>query len=298
MTQLKTLNTAKDLIRSVISAPEDKHLVVADYANIEGRILPWLAGEDWKVQAFIDYDKGIGPDLYKVSYHRLFGAPIDEITDQQRLIGKVVELACGYQGWIGAFHSMAKVYGVDVPDDVAIDIVKAWRNAHPETVSFWYTLEDTAILSALNENKVFEVGVLKFLSRDKWTHVVLPSGRSLSYYDPQILFDNERGKNYFSYMGFDTYSRKWTRLKTYGGKWAENIVQGVARDILANAMLRIDKCGFEIVLTVHDEIVCEEFIASQHNLELMTMVMTQNPDWATGLPLAAEGYEAKHYRKG
>ncbi len=277
-------------IRATIRAAPGKRLVVADLSNIEGRVLAWLAGEDWKVKAFADFDRGIGHDMYKASYAKAFGCRPEDVTkDQRQLVGKPMELGFGYGGAVGAFRKFA-------PDSTFTDkeivyLVRKWRAANSNIKNFWYTLENSAKRAWRQPGMKVQVGYLTFLYSAKTKALVVrkPSGICL-YYDSFQVDDD----SVCSFMGLDQTSRKWERIETYSGKIAENVTQSCARDILTHGMLKADERGLPIVMTVHDEIVCE---TDGDELEALIECMTDLPDWAEGLPLAATGYVADRYRK-
>lgn len=316
-------------LRGCIMAPEGKKLVVSDLSNIEGRMLAWLAGEAWKITAFSEFDKGIGADLYKLAYARAFNIDPEDVDKHMRQIGKVMELGLGYGGGVAAFLAFALTYGLDldelteaalpnIPPKVKHDALswyqksvetkktyglsetvfitcdslkRMWRNAHPETVSFWYELEDTVRHAISSPGITFPCRKLK-VRRDKaWLRIVLPSGRAVCYPSPR----NDNGQ--ISYMGVNPYSRKWQRLKTYGGKLVENVTQAAARDVLAGNMPTIEDHGYDIVLTVHDEVLTEAPDNPEFNHEHLSELLATNPEWALDLPLSAGGFEAYHYRK-
>lgn len=317
-------------LRGTIIAPEGKQLVVADLSNIEGRMLAWLAGEQWKLKAFRDFDAGKGPDLYKATYGRTFGVKPDDVTKKQRQIGKVMELALGYQGGVGAFLTFASAYSIDLDDlashvrqsihptywnqaegsyewykekklthglkretFIACESVKlAWRAAHPATQKFWADI-DKASISALNGVPA-KAGRIWFDKKGPWLRMRLPSGRFVCYPGAQ-LEDGGVGKGTFSYMGINQYARKWERIRTYSGKCAENATQATAADILIEAMKPIEEAGFGIVLSVHDEFITEAPLNKTH--QELEKLMATPPAWAEGLPLAAAGYTALRYRK-
>lgn len=318
-------------IRGCIVAPAGKKLVVADLSNIEGRVLAWLAGETWKLKAFADFDAGTGHDLYKLAYAKSFGIRPEDVTKDNRQVGKVQELALGYEGGVGAFLTFAAAYGIDLEamGEQAIGAIapavlqeasralewtkqqkrptfglsdrawlvcdsfkRAWRYAHPAIASFWKDLGEAARMAVLRPGTAYECRKLKLRRDGAWLRVGLPSGRSLCYHSPQV---DDAGK--LSYMGVNQYSRKWSRLKTYGGKLAENVTQAVARDVLAASMPAIEREGYQIVLTVHDEIIAEAPDREEFNAGHLAGLMANNPQWATGLPLAAAGFEATRYRK-
>lgn len=325
------LQLLSNCLRGVIVAPPGKKLVCADLANIEGRGLAWLAGEQWKLQAFRDYDAGEGPDLYKMAYAKSFGVSPDDVTKDQRQIGKVQELALGYEGGVGAFVTFAAVYGIDleamaeqafsaIPADIldearsALEWTKregrptfglsamawtvcdafkrAWRYGHPATASFWRDLQDAARLAVQTPGRAFDCRRVSLRRDGAWLRVRLPSGRFLCY--PGVRL-GEGDK--LSYMGVNQYTRQWSRLETYGGKLAENITQAVARDVLADSMPRVEAAGYRIVLSVHDELITEAPDAPEFNAAHLSALMATPPAWAEDLPLAAEGFEAARYRK-
>lgn len=286
------IGRASSCIRSAIVAPEGKKLVAADLSNIEGRMLAWLAYEEWKIDAFADFDQGVGHDLYKIAYARSFNMRPEDVTKDQRQLGKVQELALGYQGAVGAFASMAALYGMSLPEDEVLRLVKAWRKAHPNVVSFWYALEAKAIEATLNPGVTLSCCRLKLRRDGAWLRIVLPSGRALCYPSPKI---DEDGR--LTYMGVNQYTRKWERLNTYGGKLAENATQAASRDVLASAMPKVEAAGYSIVLTVHDEIVTEAPEVEPFGPVHLSNILAENPRWAAGLPLAAAGFEGPRYRK-
>lgn len=335
-------------LRGCIMAPAGKKLVVSDLSNIEGRMLAWLAGEAWKLDAFRDYDtlildesgepiwdavakdyKRRGPDLYKLAYAKAFNITPEEVTKYQRQIGKVMELGLGFGGGVAAFLTFALVYGLDleelataampnIPRDVqreakswydesvkrkatyglservfiACDSLKRlWRRAHPETCDFWYQLERTVRAAIATPKKTLYCGYLKVRRDGAWLRIQLPSGRALCYPSPSI----EKGN--ITYMGINSYSRKWQRLKTYGGKLVENVTQAAARDVLAGNMPLIEGAGYSIVLTVHDEVICEAPDTDDYTDAALSTLLSTNPEWAPDIPLNAGGFEAYHYRK-
>lgn len=323
------MQLASSALRGCIVAPGGKKLVVSDLSNIEGRMLAWLAGEQWKLEAFRENDAGTGPDLYKLAYARAFNISPDTVSKSQRQIGKVMELALGYSGGVAAFLTFALVYGLDldelanaalpnIPRDVlreakgwydesvkrdltyglservfiACDSLKRlWRRAHPETCAFWYSLENAVRAAIASPGRTLTCGYLKVRRDGAWLRIQLPSGRAVCYPSPAITDGN------ITYMGVNPYSRKWQRLKTYHGRMVENVCQAAARDILAANMPRIEEAGYPIVLTVHDEVICEAPDTEEFNDTALSALLSTNPDWTPGLPLNAGGFEARRYRK-
>lgn len=318
-------------IRGCIIAPPGKKLVIADLSNIEGRVQSWLAGEKWKLQAFRAYDAGTGHDLYKLAYAKSFGIKPEDVTKDQRQVGKVQELALGYEGGVGAFLTFAAAYGIDlevmadqaydaIPDDILREakgmlewtkkkrrstfglsdkawivcesFKRSWRAAHPAIASLWNELADTVRTAIRKPGVTYQCRVLKIRRDGSWLRIGLPSGRCLCYPSPAV---DDGGQ--ISYMGMHQYSRKWTRLKTYGGKLFENICQAVARDVLTHNMPLIEEAGYEIVLTVHDEDITEAPDSPEFNEAELSALLANNPPWAPDMPLAAAGFETYRYRK-
>lgn len=319
-------------LRGLIIAPAGKKLVVADYSNIEGRVLSWLAGEEWKVKAFEEFDAGHGHDLYKLTYGRTFNVDPAKVTKPQRQMGKVLELAMGYQGGAGAFVTFAKGYGIDLDaladtiaetidpniwseaeqsyayfaeknltcglerkTFIACDAVKrAWRMANSNIADLWKKA-DEAVVKAMNSPARVKIGEFVSMYRaGAYLVVQLPSGRKLCYPSPRL---DEDGTCTFSYMGVEQFTRKWKRIKTYGGKVVENVTQAVAADVLAEGLINLEAAGYETVLTIHDEVLAETPNTADYNVKEMMRLMTELPDWTKGLPLAAAGFEDVRYRK-
>jgi DNA polymerase len=284
-------------VRGALVAPEGKKLVIADLSNIEGRVLAWLAGEDWKVAAFKAYDRGEGHDLYKVTAGRILGKDPGDITKAERqLQGKVPELAGGYQGGVGAYRVMGgKVFDA-MTDEAIQEIVSAWRKAHPRTRNLWYDMEAAARSAINNLGESFGDRIIFDVKPDAqgiaWLRMKLPSGRYLCYPRPEV---SDSGS--LSYEGINQYTRKWQRLDTYGGKLVENAVQAIARDVFMSGMLRAEEAGYSVCIRVHDELVCETPDEPAYTSEGLAALMSTNPGWSVGLPLAAAGFEAYRYRK-
>lgn len=319
-------------IRGCLVAAPGKKLVVSDLSNIEGRGLVHLAGEQWKLQAFRDYDQGKGHDLYKMAYAKSFSTDPASVNDDQRQIGKVQELALGYEGGVGAFLTFAAVYGIDLEElgEQAIDVLptdivaearsmlewlqrskrptfglsdrawivcdsfkRSWRYAHPAVATLWKDLAEAVRKAIQAPGRMLDVRGLKIRRDGNWLRIRLPSGRYLCYPSPHVEHDTGQ----ISYMGINQYSRKWSRLLTYGGKLVENVTQAYARDIMAHNMPHIERAGYRIVLTVHDEVITECPDSDEFNPEGLSELLAQTPPWADDIPLAAAGFQAYRYRK-
>lgn len=295
------LAAISDGLRGMICATKGHDLISADYANIEGRVLAWLAGEEWKLDAFRAYDNGEGPDLYLVAAARIYNVPVAEATPH-RQIGKVSELALGFGGGQGAFQSMASVYGVKVGIAEAEDIKTRWRDAHPETVAFWRALENAALNAVRHPGQIFSAGAegrqCAFRMKGNFLFCQLPSLRLLSYPSPRIEKSVTPWGKEVDKLTFMSVNDKnqWVRTDTYGGSLAENVTQAVARDLLANAIISLHTHKYLPIFHVHDEIICE-VPEGFGNLAEYESIMCDLPAWADGLPVTAEGYRAKRFKK-
>lgn len=316
------LGLARDALRGCFVAPLGSRLIAADLSAIEGRVLAWVAGEDWKVGAYRE-----GQDIYTLAYARTFQVPQPQVGKAERQVGKVLELALGYGGGVGAFRTFADAYRLDLdalaeqagavlprhlltaateshrratsqnrydfglqPKTwVACDAIKrAWRAQHPATMAFWRELEEafSRLVACEGERTV---GRVRLERKRSWMRVHLPSGRALCYAAPSA-------EHSLSYLGQDD-TRAWIRVTTYGGKLCENIVQAIARDVMADAMPRVEAAGYRIVLSIHDELVCEAPCGTHHCAEDLAALMSVTPHWALDLPLKAAGFEGARYLK-
>ena len=282
-------NVLSELIRTVLIPKSKYRFIVADFSAIEARVLSWLAGEQWRLDTFRN-----GGDIYCASASQMFRVPVEKhgVNGHLRQKGKISELACGYGGSVGALKNMGAVE-MGVPEDELQGLINDWRNANPHIVKLWTEVGNTA-MKAIKEKTIVSLGKLVFMYERGILFIRLPSGRRLSYIKPRIG-TNRFGGDSITYMGVGA-SKKWERLETFGGKLVENIVQAIARDLLASAMMNVANAGYDIVFHVHDEIIAE-VPDGQGSVDEMCKLMSINPDWADGIPLIADGYECEYYRK-
>lgn len=286
------------LVRTAIVAPENKILAVCDFSAIEARVISWLAEEDWRMDVF----RGDGK-IYEAAGARMFNVPISAITKTSplRQKAKIAELALGYQGHLGAMKRMGGE-SMGLSDTEMTSIVRKWRDANPKIVELWAEVEDCAMEAVRYHRQV--VGTsrdLIFDCNDEVLTITLPSGRALFYRNPQIK-EKAKGRTTIKslfYEGLNQETKQWTLLDTYGGKLVENIVQAIARDLLAFSLINLHKAGYAITMHVHDEIIAEiDYDGSeQETYNRMAALMGQAPSWASDLPLNADGYLTKYYKK-
>ena len=284
-----TPDILSQLIRTMLIPKEGCEFIVADFSAIEARVLAWLAGEQWRLDAF-----KAGQDIYCASASQMFGVPVVKhgINGELRQKGKVAELACGYGGGSGALISMGAL-DMGLKEDELPDIISSWRDANPEIVKFWYAVEKAAIETVKdhNDRSVGRIG-FQFSANTLW--IVLPSGRRLAYIKPKLQ-PNRFGRMALTFEGLGA-NNKWVRGETYSGKLTENITQATARDLLAETMRRMERAGLDIVGHVHDEVILE-VSKDQYNVDEICNLMAQSPKWTDGLPLVADGYKGNYYFK-
>jgi len=313
-------------LRGLFSAPDGHELICSDFSAIEAVCLAELAGETWRQEVFRTHGK-----IYEESASKITGIPFEEFIrhkeqtgshhPMRKKIGKVAELASGYGGWIGAWRAFGADDHFDNEWDLKQAIIK-WREESPAIVEFWggqwrrrshgwafdpelFGLEGAAVSAILNPGYSFSCRSITYFVQNDILFCRLPSGRNLVYHQPRLTqgTDNYSKKPVWkiSYMGWNSDYKKgaigWMRLNTYGGKLCENVTQAVARDILAYAMLNLDKAGYTIVLHVHDEIVVEVLIGTG-SIEEIERIMGTMPYWCKNWPIkAAGGWRGKRYRK-
>ena len=307
------LSVTSRCMRSFFIAPPGKKLISGDFANIEGRGQAWFAGEDWKLQAFRAADAGTGPGIYELAYARMFGVPAESIKNpsEERQVGKVSELALGYQGGVGSFQKMSKVYGVKVSDAKADEFKMAWRAAHPRIVQCWYDIQRAAIAACRSPGEVHSCGhpsrQARFRAVGSFLWCLLPSGRALCYpypkilegeYGPQLTYMTKPGQDKTDVIDDPKNASNWARVSTYGGALFNNIVQGFCRDFLADCMLALDEKGAAIVLHTHDDINIEvDNMKAEGARQAMQEMMRTPPAWAAGFPLKADCSIMQRYGK-
>jgi DNA polymerase len=312
------LSVVGDCLRGMIKAPPGRKILAIDYKAIESRVLAWLAGEKWKIEAHRAFDEGRGPEVYRVIGGDILNKKPEDLTDDERqAYGKVPDLALGYQGGVGAFQTMAVNYGVKLPDHEVERIRDSFRAKHVATKCFWRDLEDAAIRAVQQPGSTQVVRDIVFRVAGSFLFMRLPSKRFLAYPYPRVVpklmpWTTDDGREvwkdsltYFSTIDVSkrlkivddpNNSSKWARIATYGGMLAENATQAVARDVMAAAMSRLEAAGYEVILTVHDEIV-SEVDRDFGSLDEMKRIASELPEWATGLPVATDGFEGERYRK-
>ncbi|CRZ34948.1 DNA polymerase [Herbinix hemicellulosilytica] len=280
------------LVRTAFIPSPGCRFVVSDFSAIEARVISWLADEEWRLEVFRTHGK-----IYEASASQMFNVPIDRITKGSplRQKGKVAELALGYQGSVGALIAMGAL-DMGIPQDELPMLVNQWRDANKKIVKLWYTVE-AAAKTAIQEHRTVKIQHgLEFSYINKILFIKLPSGRKLAYYSARIE-PNSKGMDQITYAGIEQDSKRWGRLETYGGKLVENIVQAIARDCLAEALLRIERAGYNVVMHVHDEIICDVPIEDKEAPEKINAIMSQEIGWAPGLPLKGDTFESPFYRK-
>jgi DNA polymerase len=284
-----TSSVLSELIRTAFVPKDGFRFIVADFSAIEARIIAWFAGEKWRMDVFEN-----GGDIYCASASQMFHVPVEKngINGHLRQKGKIAELALGYGGSVGALKAMGALQ-MGVLEEELQPLVTAWRQSNPHIVKLWWDV-DKAAMTAVRQKTATETHGIRFTYQSGMLFITLPSGRNLVYVKPRIGI-NHFGSDAITYEGAGG-TKKWERIESYGPKFVENIVQATARDILAEAMLRLSASGFEIVMHVHDEVVLEVPIGIS-SVDEVCRIMAEKPVWATGLLLSADGYECEFYKK-
>ena len=290
------------LIRAMIVPAPGKRLFVADYSAIEARVLAWLAQQENVLIVFTTHGK-----LYEAAAAGMYGVAIVDVTTDQRMAGKIGTLALGYQGGTGALNTMAYKMGVEFKEGQDAQIVKLWRKTNDKVAAkpkdrnpggYWYQVERAYTQAVKNPGRKYPCGPLRnvvFQSNKAWLACQLPSGRVIWFRKPRIGV-NRFGSECVKIEGTDSRTKQWVVKEIYGGWMVESIVQAIARDIMAVGMHRLDAAGYEMILTVHDEVISERDVDKGSLGEYITL-MTELPPWAEGLPVAADGFEGMRYGK-
>lgn len=279
-------DTLSQLIRTAFIPRQGMKFIVADFSAIEARVIAWLAGEEWRMKAFAN-----GEDIYCASASKMFGVPVVKHGENGHLRqkGKISELACGFGGSVGAMKAMG-ADSLGLSDTELKQIVTDWREASPHITELWWAV-DRAVKKAVKEKTATKTHGLLFSYEAGFLFIRLPSGRRLAYAKPYIG-KNKFGGESVTYMGINA-QKKWDRLESYGPKFVENCVQGIARDLLMYSMQTLSQ--YFIVGHIHDEIIIE--CPKDTKLDEICQQMARTPDWAKGLLLRADGYECSFYKK-
>ena len=279
-------DTLSQLIRTAFIPRQGMKFIVADFSAIEARVIAWLAGEEWRMKAFAN-----GEDIYCASASKMFGVPVVKHGENGHLRqkGKISELACGFGGSVGAMKAMG-ADSLGLSDTELKQIVTDWREASPHITELWWAV-DRAVKKAVKEKTATKTHGLLFSYEAGFLFIRLPSGRRLAYAKPYIG-KNKFGGESVTYMGINA-QKKWDRLESYGPKFVENCVQGIARDLLMYSMQTLSQ--YFIVGHIHDEMIIE--CPKDTKLDEICQQMARTPDWAKGLLLRADGYECSFYKK-
>ena len=279
-------DTLSQLIRTAFIPRQGMKFIVADFSAVEARVIAWLAGEEWRMKAFAN-----GEDIYCASASKMFGVPVVKHGENGHLRqkGKISELACGFGGSVGAMKAMG-ADSLGLSDTELKQIVTDWREASPHITELWWAV-DRAVKKAIKEKTATKTHGLLFSYEAGFLFIRLPSGRRLAYAKPYIG-KNKFGGESVTYMGINA-QKKWDRLESYGPKFVENCVQGIARDLLMYSMQTLSQ--YFIVGHIHDEMIIE--CPKDTKLDEICQQMARTPDWAKGLLLRADGYECSFYKK-
>lgn len=279
-------DTLSQLIRTAFIPRQGMKFIVADFSAIEARVIAWLAGEEWRMKAFAN-----GEDIYCASASKMFGVPVVKHGENGHLRqkGKISELACGFGGSVGAMKAMG-ADSLGLSDTELKQIVTDWREASPHITELWWAV-DRAVKKAIKGKTATKTHGLLFSYEAGFLFIRLPSGRRLAYAKPYIG-KNKFGGESVTYMGINA-QKKWDRLESYGPKFVENCVQGIARDLLMYSMQTLSQ--YFIVGHIHDEMIIE--CPKDTKLDETCQQMARTPDWAKGLLLRADGYECSFYKK-
>ena len=292
MYDLDPMKVIASCARGMLVSPPGRDFISFDFSQIEAVIRTWLAGDESMLQVFRDGKV----KSYAVQGSKMFGMPVSKIVDdgvhQLYTAAKIGDLACGFSGWEAAVKKMARQMGIKLAMDAA-DIAGRWRDANPLVVRAWQDLESAAKTAVAKPGTAWAIPNRRatFKVDGRWLYLRLPSGRKIAYLDPELDIDGN-----VTYMGVDTYTRQWKRVEAYGGKWMQNYTEGVARDFLVPGVQNMEAAGYETVATVHDQGLFE-VNERLGDMKEANRLMTKVLPWATGLPVKAEGWRARRFRK-
>ena len=281
-----------ELVRTAFIPSEGCRFVVSDFSAIEARVISWISGEEWRLEAF-----RAGKDIYCESASQMYHCKVEKHGEngELRQKGKIAELALGYQGGVGAMKQMDK--GGSIPEEEMQGIVDQWRLANPKVVKLWKTCE-MAAKTSIEEKRTVKIRCgIAFRYIQGNLFITLPNGRHLCYWGARLEEDPRGWGSKIIYMGVNQTTKQWGKVETYGGKLVENIVQATARDCLAEVMKRVSSLGYQIVMHVHDEIIVDVPNEDKTAPEKITAIMGEPISWALDLPLKGETYETSFYKK-
>ena len=290
----RVTDVLKGMLRPALLPAPGKVLIAADWSAIEARVNPWLSKSNSGAEKLGIFERG--EDVYKVNAAATFRVAVEDVTKDQRQVGKVQELACGFAGGVGAFAAMGRIYGINLPESEARKMVDAWRRANSWSVPFWQGLEEAYTRAIRNRGHEFSAGRITYLFDGQHLWYALPSGRVLCY--PFARLEPE-GVTYAKASWTPAADAKeWPRARLWRGLACENVTQATAHDLLRHSMRRLEEIGLDVVLTVHDEIVIEvDRSKSDWAAEKLVEVMCKVPAWCHGLPLNAEVAVMERYGK-
>lgn len=288
------LSALSSALRGMLRAPEGRVLNAADFSGIEARVNLWLSGDEENLNAYVE-----GIDSYKEMASDIYGVPYEQVTKDQRELGKRAILGCGFgMGW-KTFHKTCATQGFPISEELAKLAVAKYRERYWKVKGFWHDMERLAIAATQNPGRIYKYGdKIKWLRKERFLYCKLPSGRNIVYPYPEVSDQTtEWGvRPHLSYKAVHPRLKKWLPEGTYGGKLVENIVQATARDVMVEAMWRVEMAGYENILSVHDEVIAESDLSfgSKENFEEL---MSRTPKWAKGLPIKVEGWRDIRYKK-